>query len=287
MSCKSLIDPLKIELYDEIVLEVVSEPLPSFEVGQTGKVNSNGVEIWYELISTSEAENKGTIVLVEGLTGTAMGWGGYFYEPLLDEGYDVLRFDNRDVGRSTWIDDADYTLSDMANDLLVLINELEMDSIHLVGQSMGGMIAQEFVLSNPERVKTLTLIYTSGFINDNELPGASEDFIKIATEAYSKFDSDQLDEKIKLELALIEGANGSDLERNDLKFIAQRVRYEEEKRNGQNSKASENQENAINQSGSRYDQLNEINVPTLVIHGEDDRLINIEHGKKMAKLIPN
>jgi pimeloyl-ACP methyl ester carboxylesterase len=286
-ACKSLIDASRVETYDEIITEVLNELLPNLEIGKTGKVNVNGIEIWYELIPTSQEKPKGTIVLVEGLTATAIRWGSFFYEPLLAEGFNVLRFDNRDVGNSTWISEADYSLSDMADDLLGLVNELNIDTIHLVGQSMGGMIAQEFVLNYPERVKTLTLIYTSGDINDKELPKVSDHFMKVATEAYFKFDSDKITDKIKLELAIVEAGNGSSLARKDLKFIAQCVRYEEEKRNGQNKMASENQENAMNKSGSRYDRLNQIDIPTLIIHGENDRLINIEHGKKLAGFIPH
>jgi pimeloyl-ACP methyl ester carboxylesterase len=286
-SCKSVIDASRVEIYDEIVAEVLNDPLPNFEVGKTGKVSTNGIEIWYELISTSQEKPKGTIVLVEGLNATAIRWGDFFYEPLLKEGFNVLRFDNRDVGNSTWINKADYSLSDMADDLLGLIDELSIDTIHLVGQSMGGMIAQEFVLNYPERVKTLTLIYTSGYINDEQLPKVSKHFIKVATEAFYKFDTDNLSDKIKLELAIVEAGNGSFLDRRDLKFIAQCVRYEEERRKGQNISASDNHENAINKSGSRYERLDQIDIPTLIFHGEEDQLINIEHGKKLASFIPH
>jgi pimeloyl-ACP methyl ester carboxylesterase len=285
--CKSLIDSSRVETYDEIIAEVLNEPLPNFEIGKTGKVNTNGIEIWYELIPTLHKKPRGTIVLVEGLTATATRWGSFFYEPLLAEGFNVLRFDNRDVGNSTWISEADYSLSDMADDLLELVDQLNIDTIHLVGQSMGGMIAQEFVLNYPERVKTLTLIYTSGDINDEELPKVSNHFMKVAEEAYFKFDSDKVSDKIKLELVIVEAGNGSFLDRKDLKFIAQCVRYEEERRSGTNKLASENQESAINKSGSRYNRLNQINIPTLIIHGENDRLISIKHSKKLAELIPH
>ncbi len=286
-SCNSVLDSSRIAVYEEVIEEVLNEPLPKLEIGKTGKVNTNGVEIWYELISTPEENPKGTIVLVEGLTATGIRWGEYFYAPLLKEGYTILRFDNRDVGNSSWINKADYDLSDMANDLPGLIDELKIDSIHLVGQSMGGMIVQEFALSYPERLKTLTLIYTSGYFNDEELPEASEYFIKAVTEAYLKYGSSEITDMIKSELITLEAANGSPLNRADLKYISQCVIYEKEKRSGFNKKASKNQENAIEKSGSRYERLYQIKIPTLIIHGEDDMLINIEHGKKLATLIPH
>ena len=83
------------------------------ERGITGIVKSNEVGIWYE--GLSDVDNpKETIVLIEGLAATSLTWFDYFVQPLLDQEYRVIRFDNRDVGHSTWFEDAEYDLSDMA-----------------------------------------------------------------------------------------------------------------------------------------------------------------------------
>ena len=285
-SCGVSMDPARTKIYEEITKEALNETIPNLEVGKSGKVKSDNVEIWYELITTSH-EKKGTVLFIEGLEGTAMGWGKYTYEPLLNEGYDVIRMDNRDVGRSTWTKNLDYNLSDMAKDVLAVINELNLDSVNIVGQSMGGMIAQEFALNYPEKTKTLTLIYTSGNINDKNLPEPSEDFIDAIIAANFEYSNADISSKIKLELASMDASNGSPLAKEDLKFIAQRTIYEIEKRKGKNKDASESQQKAINKSGSRYDRLSQIKIPTLIIHGEKDPLINIGHGKKLASLIPH
>jgi len=84
----------------------------------------------------------------------------------------------------------------------------------------------------------------------------------------------------------MDASNVKPLTREDLLFIAQRTGYEIEKRKGKNEKAFEIQERAIEQSGSRYDRLSEIKMPTLIVHGKKDPLIHIEHGKKLASFIP-
>ena len=285
-SCKTL-EPERMIIYDEITSKVLNESILNLEVGKSNIVKSNGVNIWYELIETKKDSAKGTILFIEGLEGTAMGWGDYIYQPILDEGFNVIRFDNREVGRSTWTENLDYDLSDMAKDVLTIINDLDLEAVNIVGQSMGGMIAQEFALNYPEKVKTLTLIYTSGNINDKTLPDPSEVFINSIIAAYTEYSEDDISSKIKLELASIDASNVNPLEREDLLFIARRTRYEIEKRKGKNEHASEVQLKAINQSGSRYDRLGQIKIPTLIIHGEKDPLINIKHGKKLASLIPH
>lgn len=285
-SCKSL-DSKRMKIYEEITREVLNHPLPNLEMGKAGMATSDNIKIWYELIKSPKGSANGTVIFIEGLEGTAMGWGAYTYQPVLEAGYNVIRMDNRDVGRSTWTKKLDYDLSDMAKDVLAVVNDLNLDSVHLVGQSMGGMIAQEFVLNYPEIVKTLTLVYTSGNINDKSLPGPSEDFIDTIIAANIEYYKDDLASKIKLELATMDASNAVPLEREDLLFVAQRTRYEIEKRKGKNKHASDIQQKAINKSGSRYDRLSEIKVPTLIIHGENDPLINIEHGKKLASFIPH
>ena len=149
------------------------------------------------------------------------------------------------------------------------------------------MIAQEFALNYPDKVKTLTLIYTSGSINDNALPGPSDDFINTIIAAYTEYGGDDLASKIKLELASMDASNAVPLEREDLLFVANRTRYEYENRKGKNPEDSDIQLRAINNSGSRYDRLSQLKMPVLIIHGEKDPLINIAHGKKIASLIPH
>jgi len=285
-SCKTL-DEERMKVYDEITSQVLSEPIQNLEIGKSNTVKSNGVSIWYELIETKKDSVGGTVLFIEGLEGTATGWGDYTYQPILNEGYNVIRFDNREVGRSTWTKEIDYDLSDMAKDVLAIINDLNLDSVHIVGQSMGGMIAQEFALNYPDKVKTLTLIYTSGSINDNALPGPSDDYINTIIAAYTEYGGDDLASKIKLELASMDASNAVPLEREDLLFVANRTRYEYENRKGKNPEASDIQLRAINNSGSRYDRLSQLKMPVLIIHGEKDPLINIAHGKKIASLIPH
>ena len=96
-----------------------------------------------------------------------------------------------------------------------------------------------------------------------------------------------IEDKIKLELAINEAGNKAKLDNQNLKIIARRVRYENEQRNGEYSNAFKNQNNAIIKSGSRYDRLDQIHVPTLIIHGTDDQLVPIQHGEKLATLIPS
>ena len=223
-SCKTL-EPERMIIYDEITSKVLNESILNLEVGKSNIVKSNGVNIWYELIETKKDSAKGTILFIEGLEGTAMGWGDYIYQPILDEGFNVIRFDNREVGRSTWTENLDYDLSDMAKDVLTIINDLDLEAVNIVGQSMGGMIAQEFALNYPEKVKTLTLIYTSGNINDKTLPDPSEVFINSIIAAYTEYSEDDISSKIKLELASIDASNVNPLEREDLLFIARRTRY--------------------------------------------------------------
>jgi len=281
------IDKETILRYDGIVKAVLEESLPKYETGDTGFVNNNGISIWYEYIPTNSPMLKGTCLLIEGLVSTSMGWGSYFYESLLNEGYNVLRFDNRDVGRSSWTEDLDYDLSDMASDIILLLDVLNIASVHVIGQSMGGMIAQEFVLNNPKRVISLSLIYTSGYANDPELPDPTDYYNDTFWSAIFTYNSNNIEDKIKLELAINEAGNKAKLDNQNLKIIARRVRYENEQRNGEYSNAFKNQNNAIIKSGSRYDRLDQIHVPTLIIHGTDDQLVPIQHGEKLATLIPS
>ena len=283
---KYALDENRMAVYDEIADQVLSETLQNLEIGKSNFVKSDGLDIWYEFIESNADEVRGTVVLIEGVGSSAMGWPDYFYQPILDNGYNVIRFDNREVGRSSWTKGMDYDLSDMAKDILMVIDQVGLDSVHILGQSMGGMIAQEFALNYPARVQTLTLVYTSAHYEDKALPEPTNDLWRKLMAVFRAYYKDDIASKIKLELALSDVLSVIPLEQEDLLFVAKRVRYEYKIRKGVNPKALDDQGKAVSKSGSRYERLNQLSMPTLIIHGEKDPLIDIEHGKKLATLIP-
>jgi pimeloyl-ACP methyl ester carboxylesterase len=137
------------------------------------RVPSNGIELAYETFGDRTAV---PVVLVMGLGTQMIAWPDRLCEQLATAGRYVVRFDNRDVGLSTHLDDLPapalqdvllrrrrpaYLLDDMSEDLLGLLDALDLDRVHLVGASMGGFISQTFALAHPGRVQSLTLMMTS------------------------------------------------------------------------------------------------------------------------------
>ena len=121
------------------------------------KVPSGKLEIWSE--DFGDAANP-TVLLVMGAGAGAVHWEPYLYEPLVAAGYHVIRYDNRDIGLSTWVDyEKDpYTVADMAGDAIAVLDAFAIDRAHLIGASMGGMISQQVALDHPERLRSLTSI---------------------------------------------------------------------------------------------------------------------------------
>ena len=139
---------------------------------------ANGIEICYEIFGSPDAE---PLVLIMGLGAQMIHWDDEFCRQLAARGFRVIRFDNRDIGKSTRMKGgkrlgalellklralripvaAPYKLRDMANDVIGLLGALQIRSAHIVGASMGGMIAQELAIVFPERVRSLTSIMSS------------------------------------------------------------------------------------------------------------------------------
>ena len=151
---------------------------------------SNGIELWYETFGDDDGP---PLLLVMGLGAQATAWDTELCEALADRGFRVIRYDNRDVGLSTKLDsaaidffetiaklgagekvDAPYLLSDMAADAVGLLDHLGIPAAHVVGASMGGMIAQTIAIEHPDRVLTLTSIMsnTGNFEYGNARPEA-------------------------------------------------------------------------------------------------------------------
>jgi len=276
---------------DEIIEKVIASPLPELVQGDTGWVTSQGIKIWYESILPQESP-KGTILLIMGISNDALGWPPQFIKSFLDKGYQVIRYDHRGTGLSDWNENFDqkhpYSLSDMALDAVSILDTLQIEKANIIGISMGGMIAQELAINHPNKVQSLTSIMSSGNIFDQELPPISSEvayeLITVAIK-YSIIGTEK--NMIKLHLASRNILAGDSPQALNIKEISQQVLYNIRKRKGYNPKVSQQHQAAVSASGSRYDQLKSLKIPTLIIHGKADPFIPIEHGKKCVNLIPN
>ena len=277
---------------DAIIDDVLNSELPEIIVGKTGFASSDGLNIWYECISPEDSP-KGTILLIMGQAGNALMWPPKFVRAFVDSGYQVIRYDHRSTGMSDRVENWDrkqpYSIADMAGDAVAVLDALEIRAVNLVGLSMGGMIAQEIAFLDPERVVSLTLMMTSGFIGDPDLPGLTSRYLisslvkGVPLLKYRLMGGEK--NLIKEHIAKTVSINGYD--GLDIRETAEVVLYDLRKRRGINMRAAFQQQAAMTVSGSRYERLKSLNVPTLVIHGTADQLIPVEHGKKLVAIIPN
>ena len=275
---------------ETIVKEVLDNEPPRLVTGETGMADNDDVKIWYELKLPADSV-KGTVLLVMGLGASALIWDNEFCRLFLDEGYQVIRYDNRDVGMSTWVSDWSeeeaYTLEDMAKDGIAVLDELKIDKAHVVGASMGGMIAQQMAINHQDRLASLTSIMSSGFMMDTDIAfpdHMNQNLIKLSLK-YLLFNSDA--NRLKFHIANQQLLKGNGNYVNNVKRSAETTLYELKERNGYNQASIDHQVKAIELSGSRLDQLSQIKIPTLVIHGKSDPLVRFEHAQKYAPLIPN
>ena len=115
-----------------------------------------------------------------GMASDALGWPQTFINKLVDSGYQVIRYDYRGTGLSDWIEawqQKPYSFADLAKDAETILDTLEIREVHLIGLSLGGMVAQEFAIKKTDRTLTLASIMSSGNIADKELPEVSNSFV--------------------------------------------------------------------------------------------------------------
>jgi pimeloyl-ACP methyl ester carboxylesterase len=275
----------------EVVEEVLKNPVPEVIRGTTGYALNKGVKVWYERVPAKDS-TKGSILLIMGIATDAFGWPHKFMDLLADSGYQVIRFDHRGTGMSDWMENWNkanaYSLLDMAEDGIAVLDTLGIPKAHVVGLSMGGMIAQEMAIHHPERVATLTSVMSSGYIEDPDLPKISSAVAFQLVRAGLKYGIVGGERNmLKLNIATRVILRGkADYEIN-MKSICEDALYNIRKRRGYNPMVSFQHQQAVKLSGSRYDGLKHLNIPTLVIHGKADPFIPIEHGKKCASIIPH
>ena len=277
---------------DELIKEVLATPeeeQPELITGQTGYAKNGDVSIFYELIN-NENTTKGTVLLVNGLSQTLLDWQPYIYEPLMEAGYQVIRFDNRSVGMSDWMKDwtkeTAYTLEDMAKDAIAVLDVLNIEKAHIVGMSMGGMISQRIAISHGERVLSLTSVMSSGYFYDPDTADVTRQFTNDMMRYFVRYrDLTKMENRLKLHLGVQRMLIGDGNYFFDDKAILEKAYYELTKRKAFNIKSQDHHGYAIKKSGSRYEELEQLNVPTLVIHGTHDPLILFEHGLKYASMM--
>lgn len=275
---------------DVVIEEVMKGELPNIEYGKGKIAKSGDIDIWYEVFNDVDSA-RGTILLVMGYSSTAITWTPNFFEKFVEAGYRVIRYDNRGLGRSDWIEDwtpeTAYNLEDMAGDAIAILDDMEIEKAHIVGASMGGMIAQSIAINHADRVASLTSIMSSGYMNDPELTQVptpfSLGFLKYLLRYGTEGDMNMLKARIGIR-GLLKGSGDYAF---DTKAVAQRVYYEIKKRKGYNPTVGDQHGAAIEQSGSRYDKLGSITAPTLIVHGKSDPLVLFEHVEKYAPMIPN
>jgi len=274
---------------DAIIEKVLNSEIPEFVKGESGYVISDNYKIWYESI-TPKIANKGAILLFMGMAADALEWPPRFIDELSGSGYQVIRFDYRGTGMSDWVEDwkkKPYSLANLVGDAEVILDTLKVGDVHLVGLSMGGMVAQEFAIKNVARAQSLTIIMSSGDTEDRDLPKVSKRTAFNVLKAGIKYGIFQSEKNtIKLFISarvIVRGEANYDIE---VQREAEKVLYSLRQRNGYNPNVSSQHNNAVKRSGSRYEKLKGLKIPVLIIHGVNDPLIPIEHGKKLAAVIP-
>jgi pimeloyl-ACP methyl ester carboxylesterase len=256
--------------------------------------HANGIDICYEIFGEADAE---PMLLIMGLGGQMIHWEDDFCRQLAASGFRVIRFDNRDIGHSTKLSGgkpltplelfkmrflkipvaAPYKLRDMAEDVTGLMDVLRIKSAHLVGISMGGMIAQEIAISFPERVRSLiSIMSTTG---NPKVPPPTREAAAVLMAPRPTTKEEYIVRFAHTWKTLRVGHFPED-------EALDRSRAERTFARGLNPAGVTRQLRAILASGSRKQRLGSVTAPTLVIHGTADPLVRPEGGKDTAASIP-
>jgi 3-oxoadipate enol-lactonase len=231
------------------------------------RVDAGGTELHYLRAGAGEP-----LLLIQGMSATHLAWGRPFLEEL-ERSFDTIVFDNRGMGRSGTAE-LPFTTADLAADTLGLLDALELETIHVVGISMGGMIAQELALAHPERIRTLTIgaSYCGGPASTLMAP---ED-LQLLGEAYASGDRERVF-RAMWEINLSPA------------FRAEDSRFAAFAEMGSALPAPQPvvlQQMRACGAHDTHERLGRIELPTLVIHGDVDRLLGYENGRQIAAAIP-
>ena len=284
-----------------IIIMFTNSNLFSYE---EGKAINQDIEIYYRDYGPIDAE---PILLVQGLGGQLVNWPQHLIEFLIENNFRPIVFDNRDTGLSTRVDsdsfsdekrsdtivrsyiryylrlpiESEYTIDDMANDAIAVLNELNISKAHVLGISMGGMIAQIIASTHPDRTKTFTLIASTAS-TPSPLNGPTIKVRKLLMDR-TKNPNSTIDQRVDRTRKIFSeiGYKGINLNTDEFyEDIASSI-----KRGGNDDTGFGRQLTAILGSKNRLDKVRSINAPTLIIHGKDDPLIKVKNAYRTNKLI--
>jgi pimeloyl-ACP methyl ester carboxylesterase len=230
-------------------------------------VDASGTELYYERTGAGEP-----LLLIQGMSATHMAWGRPFREAL-EASFETIVFDNRGMGRSGEAQ-LPFEIKDLAADVAGLFDALELETAHVAGISMGGMIAQELALAHPERIRTLTI--GASYCGGPEGTLMAPEDLQMLAAAYASGDRERVF-RAMWEINLSPGFRS-----DDSRFAA----FAE-----MGSALPAPQPVVLQQmqacaAHDTHDRLGQIDLPTLVVHGDVDRLLGYPNGRQIASLIP-
>lgn len=265
-----------------------------------GFVEKNGVKIAYRDYGPEEAE---PILLVHGLGAQLVHWPPHLIDLLIENNYRPITFDNRDAGLSSRFFNkpsfilgylryflrlpmkTEYSLDDMAQDGINILNKLNIKKAHILGTSMGGMISQIICSIFPDKVKSFTLIASTASV-PGPLNGASKEVREIMLER-SKSENPTIDEVYEREIKWVSAIGMEGRELDTPEFREETIANYNRIKNRRDGFGYARQLITILASKNRIKRVKLIKAPTLIIHGQEDPVINVKNSHKMHQLIPN
>jgi pimeloyl-ACP methyl ester carboxylesterase len=235
--------------------------------------HANGIDIYYEEWGAADAP---VILLVNGFTSQLISWEQALIDGLVDNGFRVIAFDNRDVGLTSKSsgEPPAYTLADMASDGMALLTALGVERAHVAGASMGGMIVQRMAIDHPDRVLSLTSIMST--TGDRSVGAASPEAMESLLTRPPDDRAAYLDHSAKM-WSIFAGPHYSEERARDRAARAyDRAFY---------PAGAAFQMAAVLSDGDRTERLGAVTCPTLVIHGRVDPLVTLSGGEATAKAV--
>ncbi len=240
------------------------------------RARNGSVEIEYETFGDGQPE---TVLLINGLGSQMTRWPADFCEKLVAKGYRAIRLDNRDAGLSSWPTEA-YTLADMADDAIAVLDAAGVKQAHIAGVSMGGMIVQTIALNHPDRVLSMTSIMSAT---------GEPETLRSTPEAAAVLNTAAPDPKADYEAFLAHGVKNACVIGSPAypwTDAQLRERAVAEHARAFNPPGVARQMDAIRADGDRTERLKGLKVPTVVLHGASDPLVPPLGGEATAAAIP-